>query len=276
VFDSGKVMDRTIDGKPLRMFGTHLDITNRKKSEQQLAETNISLTKAMRVKDEFMAAMSHELRTPLTGILGVAEMLQMNIDHTLTEKQLKYVTTIEQSGQRLLKMVNNVLEFTQLQGDAPSPELSRCKLVEVCKAAMNITAPSATAKQQVTHLASNPYDIEILTDKGLLSKILTLLLDNASKFTPTGGKFGIDITRQSDTGLVNITVWDTGIGVAEDNLPRLFTPFTQLDASLSRQFEGSGLSLALVKSMTELLGGTVSVQSKLEEGSHFIITLPWK
>ncbi len=149
-------------------------------------------------------------------------------------------------------------------------------LDEACKIALQKIAPQAELKKQQSQCFVNPPDITISTDAIQLHKTLLLLLDNASKFTISGGEFGIEVIGKSETRLVEITVWDTGIGIAEEELPRLFKPFVQLDASLARQYEGAGLGLALAKGLTELLGGNLTVQSTFGKGSRFTVTLPWK
>lgn len=286
-----EVVLRTSSGKPvilltsmkhfhiagiLYSISTSIDITERKQAELKLAETNTALEKALQVKDEFLAAMSHELRTPINGIMGMAELLHMTTADMLNDKQSNYLTVIEKSGQRLLDTVNNVLEYTQLQGGNVRANLRMCELEQVCRVALQKNDLQAKEKQQHVRYAITPPDIRILTDEVRLHKILSLLLDNASKFTAAGGEFGIEVTGRPDARLVDITVWDTGIGIAEENFPQLFKPFTQLDASLARQYEGTGLGLALVKSITDMLKGTVSVQSTLDKGSRFTITLMWK
>ncbi len=268
------IVRQTIDNKPHAIISL-LDITERKLAEARLIEANASLAKALQTKDSFMAAMSHELRTPLAGILGMSEMLKMtDTNRLLTEKQLKYITSIESNGQRLLRMINNVLEFTQLQSSFSKFNMAPCILDITCSTALQKIAMEAGAKKQVAFYSANPDGMQIITDEKRLSKALTLLLENASKFTNQDGQFGIQVTSREDTRSVDITVWDTGIGISEDNLPHLFQPFTQLDARLAREYEGMGLGLAMVKGIVELLGGTVAVQSKLGEGSRFTINLP--
>lgn len=279
---TGEKRDCLINVNPVSFNGqdfvitTIADITERKKAETKLIEANIALARALHTKDEFMAAMSHELRTPLNGILGVAELLTLTAGKKLSEKEMTNLAIIEQSGQQLLNLVDDILEFTQLQGGSLQPDIQPLQLAELCTLALQKITPRAAAREQQVHFSMSPEQIETPTDKKLLDKILSLLLDNASKFTSAGGKFGIEVTGRSDAGLVDIVVWDMGIGIAEEDFPRLFKPFTQLDASLARQFEGTGIGLAMVKSMTELLGGTTSFQSTLGKGSRFTVTLPWK
>lgn len=220
--------------------------------------------------------MSHELRTPINGIMGMTELLQVTAANTLSDKQIKYLTNIEKSGKRLLDMVNNVLEYSQLQGRSLKLDIRPCVIDELCRKALQKITSLAEAKQQDIRFFTNPSNIKAAADEYRLLKILSLLLDNASKFTATGGEFGIDVQGRMETGLLEITVWDTGIGIAENDLPRLFKPFVQLDASLARQYEGAGLGLALAKGLTELIGGNLTVQSTLGKGSRFAVVLPWR
>lgn len=257
-------------------IATSVDITERKKAEEELITVNSALEKALHTKDEFLAAMSHELRTPINGIMGMTELLQVTAANTLSDKQIKYLTNIEKNGKRLLDMVNNVLEYSQLQGRSLKLDIRPCVIDELCRNALQKITSLAEAKQQDIRFFTNPSNIKAAADEYRLLKILSLLLDNASKFTATGGEFGIDVQGRMETGLLEITVWDTGIGIAENDLPRLFKPFVQLDASLARQYEGAGLGLALAKGLTELIGGNLTVQSTLGKGSRFAVILPWR
>jgi len=278
---TGETRDCLINANPVSFNGqdfvitTIADVTERKQAETRLVETNIALEKALRVKDGFLAAISHELRTPLTGIMGMTEMLQLTAASALNPRQVEYLANIQKSGERLLSLINNLLEFTRLQSAVGTLEFHPCRLAEVCQTSLHKIAASAEAKHQRVHFSPPSSEIVIQTDERLLFKSLFLLLDNASKFTAEGGEFGIEITERAGSGLVDITVWDTGIGIAEEHLQNLFQPFMQLDASLARQYDGAGLGLALVKGTIELLNGTVSAQSTLGKGSRFIVTLPW-
>lgn len=269
------------------------DISDRKKAENALAlaqaelekrvqertaklkAANIALEKALRTKDEFMAAMSHELRTPLTGVLGLSQVLQMPNYGALTEKQLKAVVNIEQNGQRLLNVINDVLDYSMLQSGSVIPDTGPCSLVNICQVALRVIEPLAIKKNQHTHFSTQPEQITINVDEHRLNQVLSNLLNNASKFTQQNGELGIDVRGDLGAGTVAITVWDTGIGIRQEDFPRLFQPFVQLDASLARKYEGTGLGLALVKQISELLGGGVSVESDVGKGSRFTIILHW-
>lgn len=241
----------------------------------QLKDANLSLEKALKVKDEFLSAVSHELRTPLTSILGMAELLQMPNYGTLSEKQFKATITLQNSGQRLLDLIDDVLEYTGLQGNKVSLDLRPYSLESVCQTVLQTVKPPMEKKRQRAHLNVAPNEIMLRTDASQLQRLLQHLLLNAAKFTPEGGQLGIEATGDTNARQVNITVWDTGIGIPEQDLPRLFQPFVQMDASLARQYEGIGLGLALTKLRSELLDGTIEVESKPGKGSRFTITLPW-
>ncbi len=261
--------------RPIRMVGVNYDITERKQAEQKLSETNAALEKALQIKNEFLSAISHELRTPLTGILGMTETLQLPMYGSLTERQVKAVGVIEKSGERLLELVDDILEYTNLQNEEFSPIIGECSLGDVCLSALKTAQTLSARKNQKTSFQMNPEEIILQTDARQVKQFLLHLLKNASKFTSEGGEFGVNVNGNREDHWVAITVWDKGIGIKEEDFPKLFTPFTQLDASLSRQYEGSGLGLALVKQISERLGGNVSVASVFGEGSRFTVTLPW-
>jgi signal transduction histidine kinase len=307
VLDRGRVMTHSSDGQPLMMFGTHQDISARKQAEfdlqkahdlleqrvhertAELSAANLGLEKAARMKDEFLASMSHELRTPLTGILGLSEALQMpGPGHDpLTEKQRTYLTHIHNSGEHLLEMVNDILDFSSIGSGKFDLNLVSCSLEEICQSSLRKTLAQADAKHLQHNFSMSPSHIIVSADAHRLQQILSNLLSNAVKFTPQGGSFGIEVRGESGpgcgTGLddpsekqVRITVWDTGIGIHEEDLSRLFQLFIQLDARTARQYNGTGLGLALVKRLTELHGGSVSVESTFGSGSRFTVCLPWQ
>jgi PAS domain S-box-containing protein len=241
----------------------------------QLREANLSLEKALKVKDEFLAAVSHELRTPLTSILGMAELLQVPKYGTLSEKQHRATITIENSGQRLLELIDDVLDYTKLQGSEFLLDLQPCSLGSLCQSVLQSISIQTGKKRQQTHLSVVPEEIMIRTDPTQLQKLLHHLLGNASKFTPDEGQVGIQVEGDANARRVSIIVWDTGIGIPEQDLPHLFQLFVQIDARLARQYEGIGLGLTLARQRAELLGGNIGVESTPGKGSRFMITIPW-
>ena len=240
----------------------------------ELKSANQSLEKAGKLKDEFLASMSHELRTPLTGILGLSEVLQLQTYGEMSQKQLTALKHIESSGRHLLELVNDMLDISRLEAQQMELTMGLCSLQQVCQNSYKEVEDLVLEKKQVYSIEVDPADLKVNADGRRLKQIITNLLSNASKFTPAGGRLGIQAGVNESEKKVTICVWDTGIGIREEDLPRLFQTFVQLDARLERQFNGTGLGLALVRRLTELHGGTISVESKIGEGSRFIVSLP--
>ena len=258
------------------------DISERKKAEEALRESrdrlsaaNIALEKASRLKDEFLASMSHELRTPLTGILGLSEALQLQTYGPLTEKQIKSLKTIESSGRHLLDLINDILDLSKIEAGKLDMQFEMCAVGDICQASLQLIKGMAHQKKQNITFSMNPSAITARADARRLKQILVNLLSNAVNFTPEGGKLGLEVKGSDEENLVRFTVWDQGIGIKSENLPKLFKPFMQLDSSLSRQYSGTGLGLSLVQRMAELHGGRIQVESVYGEGSRFTVTLPW-
>ena len=269
------------------------DVTAQKKAEKELRTAHeeleqrvrerttelqtaiASLEKAAQVKDEFLSIMGHELRTPLNVILGSAQLLEEEVYGPLNEKQTTAVTSIETSGEKLLVLLNNILDLSKLQNKDTSLNLTSCSLSEICRSVLESTATTSAKKQIQVNFSITPDEIVIQADKHRVEQIIFNLYSNAIKFTPTGGKIGMDVLGSHENKNVKIIVWDTGIGIQNENLPRLFRPFAQLDTRLARDYDGSGLGLALSKQLAELFGGSITVESVFGTGSRFTLTLPW-
>ena len=244
----------------------------------QLGQANAALTQALKVKNEFLSVMSHELRTPLTAVLGLAETLQMDIYGPVTEKQRRVLQTIQGSGQHLLDLISDVLEFVAVDAGRLELAMGPIAVDELCQDSLKpIQAAVRQKKLQLTVYRDSSVE-RVRGDDRLLKKILANLLDNAVKFTPTGGALGLDVTGDAARQEVDFSVWDTGIGIAPADQARLFEPFVQLDSRLARLYEGTGLGLALVKRLAEVHGGRVTVESEgvSGEGSRFTVSLPWE
>jgi len=240
----------------------------------QLAAAVADLKRASRMKDGFMAAVSHELRTPLAGVLGMAEALEMPLSGPLSERQARYVQSIRQSGERLLSMINSILRYTDLMAGNVKIQQEPCRLAEFCAIGVRAVRGRAEQKGQTVVFSVDPVELAIISDADGITLMLQQLLNNAVKFTPIGGRIGLEVYRDPEEAAVHLVVWDTGIGIAAEQQMYIFQPFIQGDSSLARHFEGVGLGLAYVQRMIELLGGTITVESMLGEGSRFTVTLP--
>jgi len=255
------------------ILATIHDISTRKRVESALRLANEELEKAMRVKDQFLASVTHELRTPLTGILGLSQALQTKVYGSLTEKQSLTLHHIEKSAGQLQELINDLLDLSKLEAGRFDLSLQPCPVAEVCQESLKAVQSLAEGKRQSLELSLPSQALFLSADRRRLKQMLLQLLGNAIKFTPSGGRVGIAV-EQREANQIALTVWDTGKGIAPENLPRLFQRFVQLDSSLTRQQGGTGLGLILVKKMAELHGGSVQVESTLGVGSRFSILLP--
>jgi signal transduction histidine kinase/DNA-binding response OmpR family regulator len=240
-----------------------------------LSAANAELARAARLKDEFLASMSHELRTPLNAVLGLAEALQEEVYGPVTSPQRRSLQQIEASGRHLLDLINDILDLAKIEAGQVDLTFGAVAVASVCQSSLEVMSPLAAKKRIAVSSSIDSAVQTIRGDERRLKQILVNLLSNAVKFTPNGGQLGLEVIGDSVHQLIQLTVWDTGVGIAEDDLPRLFKPFVQLDSRLARLYEGAGLGLALVARMVELHGGSISVSSTLGQGSRFTVVLPW-
>ena len=286
---SGVNLLRDEAGQPVEVIGYSVDINDEKKAQEalnisearlrdsrdQLSAANAALEKAARMKDEFLASMSHELRTPLTGILGLSEAMQMKTYGSLSEKQLNALQNIELSGRHLLALINDILDLSKIEAGKLEMQFETFSLADVCQSSLQLTKGMAHQKNQTVSFSMSPGAVLVRADPRRLKQMLVNLLSNAIKFTPAGGSLGPEVAGSEAEQVLRMTVWDRGIGIKPEDLPRLFQPFTQLDSRLARQSDGTGLGLALVQRMTELHGGSMQLESTPGAGSRFTIILPW-
>ncbi len=270
-------------GNPMGIMGISRDITDRKKSEEDLKRAhnelelqNQALARASQLKDDFLSLISHELRTPLTVILSQSELLKEQLYGKLTEPQGVAVESIEQNGQRLLTLINDMLDFSEMTHGHFEMTTVAVDVGDLCRECLDIIRPQAeTAKISV----SDVYDRNVgylSADERLLKQALLQLLQNAIKFTPESGAIGLEIHGKPNQHRLHITVWDTGIGIAHEDIEQLFQPFVQLDARLTREYVGAGFGLALAAHIVNLHGGRIDVESTVGHGSRFTIILPWR
>ncbi len=248
------------------------DISDQKNIQAELAAKNLELEQASRHKSAFLASMSHELRTPLTSILGFSSLLLQGLFGDLKPKQRDYVRGIEDSGTHLLNLIKDILDLSKVEAGRIDLEVAPCSLVAICQDAIGLVGSQARKKDIDVKLSVDP-DLDVIeVDELRFRQMLLNLLSNALKFSEPGSKIGIDARLEGET--IALAVWDRGVGIAEEHMELLFRPFQQLDNSLSRAHEGTGLGLALTQQLARLHGGSVTCESRLGEGSRFTIVLP--
>ena len=224
-------------------------------------------------KSRFLAAVSHELRTPLNAIIGFSDMLMHEMFGRFNDpRQKEYVGLVRESGHHLLAVVNTILDVSRIESGtyATEPELFRfADAVEMCASMMRLQAE----EKRLDFTTDVPADIgHIHADRRAVQQILINLVSNAIKFTPDGGKVAVGANRIGSR--VHFWVSDTGIGISPDDLPRLGKPFMQIQTDYTRQFEGTGLGLSLVKGLVALHDGTMAIESEAGAGTIVTISLP--
>ncbi|MBL0224708.1 MAG: PAS domain S-box protein [Geobacteraceae bacterium] len=268
--------DRRLQG----VFAAARDVTERKRLDQVLQEKNFELESARTVaektnhaKSDFLANMSHELRTPLNSVIGFSEVLQDQLFGPINEKQQEYVKNILTSGRHLLSLINDILDLSKVESGKMVLELSEFSLQESLEASLMMLREKALKDGIDLHMEpASQVDVQIVADQRKLKQIMFNLVSNAVKFTPAGGAVNVSAVRDGD--FMEITVADTGIGVRKEDIPKLFHAFTQLESVYTKEYEGTGLGLALTRQLVELHGGRIWIKSALGKGSRFIFTIP--
>ncbi len=260
---------------PILMLGVNLDVTETRAAQESMRRANLEMERALRVKSEFLANMSHELRTPLNAIIGISESLLEQLPGVLNEKQQKYVATINESGAHLLSLINDILDLSKIEAGRMDLSISDVPVQSLFDSSFRMVKEIAQKKNIQLDFQIDPAVQFVRGDARRLLQMMVNLLSNAVKFTPSGGRAGAQAILRPEMNEIDLVVWDTGIGISQEDMPRLFQPFVQLDSSLSRSSSGTGLGLMLVMQMARMHGGNVSVESKVNEGSRFTITLPY-
>jgi len=256
------------------------DITERReveigleKTHEELNELATELNRASRAKSEFLANMSHELRTPLNSIIGFSEVLYDETFGSINEKQRKYVNNVLTSGKHLLLLINQILDTAKVESGMMKLALSSLPMKDLLNE-ISMLVTDLVSKKKLQLLLEIDEDLpSIEGDELKVKEIIYNLLSNAVKFTPEGGTIGL---RAKNTGSgVEIVVWDTGIGIAAENIEKVFEGFFRVDTPYSRLTEGTGLGLPLSRKLAELHGGKLSVESEgLNKGTLVRLTLP--
>jgi PAS domain S-box-containing protein len=277
VFDRGRIV-RDENGKPIRMVGSMLDLTERKQAEQtrerlleESQHARAEAETANRMKDEFLATLSHELRTPLNAILGWATLLKS--EQLDQEEQKEGLDIIERNSKIQAQLIEDLLDVSRIISGKLRLDIQQVALPEVIDAALAAVIPAADARdiriQKVLDDTAGP----VTGDPARLQQVMWNLLSNAVKFTPKGGKVLVLLERVNSH--IEISVNDTGQGISPDFLPHVFDRFRQADGSTTRRFGGLGLGLSIARQLVELHGGSVRAKSPGEgQGSTFIVSLP--
>ncbi len=297
------VLEHGEDGQPLSMFGIIQDITERKTSEEEirtlnasleervqarteelsrannelavlneeLTEANYRLEEATRAKNDFLAAMSHELRTPLNSVIGFSTILGKEMAGELNDEQRKQIGMIDNSGRHLLELVNKILDLAKIEAGQHIPTIREVDIAEVAQRMFETVRPMAEAKD--IEMQWNCPESEMLsqTDELFVSQILLNLMGNAVKFSDSGR---VSVTLSREDSDVLVTVKDTGRGIAQEDLERVFDDFYQVDPYQGAKSDGTGLGLSVSRHLADILGARIEVESELGRGSRFTLRLP--
>ncbi len=252
----------------------------------ELEKTNKELERMNQLKGRFIANISHELRTPLNSILGFSDVLMEKTFGQLTENQARYIKNIYSAGKHLLELINNVLDIAKIEAGKYEMIYETFRVKELIEDVLNVIRPLADGKFIRMDVQAGK-SIDLITgDRVKIKQVLYNLLSNAIKFTPEGGKVGIGVDYADNGGTHQVTdhgekvdflkfsVTDTGVGIGPEDKERIFDEFEQVDTTLSREWGGAGLGLALSKKLVTLHGGNIWVESNLGEGSIFTFTIP--
>jgi len=253
---------------------TFEDITLLEENKVELAKARDEAQLANESKSNFLANMSHEIRTPMNAILGFTEVLRRNIESD-ESKRRHHLNTIHSSGTHLLSLINDILDLSKVEADRLEVESIHCSVPEIIAEVANVMRVRAEEKGiSLDYCFENPLPEKIMSDPGRIRQILTNLVGNAVKFTNEGGVRIVTNFQESSTApKLLIHVVDTGIGMSEAAAAKIFDPFSQADASVTRRFGGTGLGLSISKRFAEALGGSVSVTSEEGMGSVFTVEL---
>ena len=289
-YSAARIYDRK---KLVGVFATLRDVSELDRLKQKLIEKNIELNRANEMKSAFLATMSHELRTPLTAILGFSEALLCGILGNIGDEQKEYIQEIYDSGQHLMELISDILDLAQIDAGMMQLHMEAADLTKVLSHSLTQINHQTCIELEIDE-GSGPYVSQL--DLRKTQKIIDHMLSNAVKFSAPNGnirinacrvprsavgvivgnkpQFGFPLSLDDHAEFIQLTVHDSGMGIAPQNLPKVFQMFDQLDRGLARRFEGVGLGASLVQRLAELHGGTTAIASVKGKGTSFSVWLP--
>lgn len=273
VLARGIITSHDENGKPLRMIGTHSDISEHKKNEQALIEAKELAEAAALAKSTFLANMSHEIRTPMNAIIGLSELA---LNKEMPAEIYDYLVKINHSSKGLLEILNDILDFSKIEAGKMTLDKSEFNIIVLQRNLRNLFEPSAESKNLAFHIDIDTHiPNNLLGDVTRIQQVLANLLSNAIKFTNAGQiTFKMQLLEEiGSNARIRFSVSDTGMGISEADQIKLFKPFSQLDSSITRRFGGSGLGLAISNNLLKLMGSKLLVDSVLGQGTIFSFNL---
>ena len=248
-----------------------IDVSDLVRARKAAERAQSEAIAASRAKSDFLARMSHELRTPLAAIIGYGELLSDGITGPVNEEQKRQLQRIRFSANHLLAIIDEILTLARMEAGKERVDLRDVEISEVMESVASMAEPLASAKGLSFRIETNPRDLSMRTDPVKLRQVLLNLLSNAVKYTDTGE---VAVSTALNDGAVDFMVTDTGVGVSEEHLEKIFEPFWQVEHTTTRRAGGTGLGLAVTRQFVELLGGSIEVQSSLGKGSTFRVSIP--
>ena len=262
---------RGSDGEVVKWFGSCTDVHAQKEAVEAMRLARDAAEEASRAKDQFMAMMSHELRTPLNAVLGYTDLMADGISGPVTERQGEQLGRIRASTTHLLGVIDQILSLARDDAGQTTPVLQNVALADPVLEAAALAEPLARARGLALRVEVAGDLPEVTTDAGMVRQIVLNLLSNAVKYTPAGN---VELVARRNGHAAVVEVRDTGIGIAPEHLERVFEPFFQVDQSLTRSAEGTGLGLAVTRRLVGALGGEIAVESTPGAGTTFTVRFP--